>query len=124
MHTFRLLASQDDLDRYLVPILETNGSEVPPKGCYAAAVEFDESGQVVAYQMLQNAVFLEGLWAKEPSAQLLRLYRMATKYATDVLGAGRIMTMTRNDDSGNKIGRIAEHLGMEKMNWNIFRRKL
>lgn len=123
MHDFKLLISQADLDKHLMPILRTNGAEIPPEGCYAAAVEFDESGEVVAYQMLQNAIFLEGLWSKDDSAQLLRLYRMATKYA-ESLGAKRLMTMTRNDEKGNKIGRIAEALGMEKMNWNIFRRKL
>ena len=123
MHTYELLTDADELETRLKPILLSNGSELPPRGCYAAAVEINESGEIIAYQMLQNAVFLEGLWAKDHSAQLLRLYRMASKYA-ESLGAKRIMTMTRNDEQGKRIGRIAEALGLEKMDWNIYRRKL
>jgi len=122
-HTYRLLATQGELDRHLLPILRRNGSEIPSPGCYVAAVEFDENGAVVAYQMLQNAIFLEGLWARDSSAHLLRLYRMAGQYAVDTLHVGSIMTMTRQDEAGNRIGRIAEKLGFERMKWNIFRRR-
>jgi len=123
MHTYKLLTQQADLDAHLVPILERNGSEIPPASCYAAAVEFDEAGQIIAYQMLQNAIFLEGLWAGDGSAHLLRLYRMAVEHA-ESLGAKRIMTMTRDDEAGNRIGRIAEKLGLTNMHWDVFRRSL
>ena len=120
---YKILESQAELDTHLLPILKQNGSEIPKPGCYVAAVEFDEQGQVVAYQMLQNAIFLEGLWVRDSSAHLLAVYRLATKFANERLGADRIMTMTRSDDAGNRIGRIAQKLGFEKLNWNIFRRK-
>jgi hypothetical protein len=123
MHTYRLLTDQAELDALLVPVLEQNGFEVPPAGCYIAACEFDESGALVAYQMAQNAVFLEGLWARDHSAHLLRLYRMATEHI-EKLGIKRIMTMTRCDEQGGRIGRIAEKLGLKNMHWNVFRREI
>ncbi len=124
MHEYRILTTTEDLEAHLVPVLRRNGSEVPPAGCFLAAVEFDECGQVVAYQMMQNAVFLEGLWARDHSAHLLTLYHMASRYLTDTLQIPRFMTMTRDDEQGFRIGRIAEALGFEKMRWNIFRRRI
>lgn len=124
MHTFRLLADQVELDKHLLPVLEGNGSEIPAPGCYVAAVEFDEVGDVVAYQMLQNAIFLEGLWSRDGSGHLLRLYHMANDFAEKTLGAKRIMTMTRRDEDGERIGRLAQKLGLENMNWNVYRRKI
>ena len=124
MHTYALLTDQAELDKHILPVLRTNGSEIPAPGCYIAAVEFDESGAVVAYQLLQNAVFLEGLWARDHSAHLLRLYKMATGYAAETLGASGVLTMTRNDETGNRIGRLAERLGLKKMNWNVYRGKI
>jgi len=122
MHTYELLTDADELEARLKPILEANGSELPPRGCYAAAVEV-ENGEIIAYQMLQNAVFLEGLWAKDNSAHLRNLYNMAKTHAASI-GAKRVMTMTRNDESGRRIGKLAEMLGFERMDWNIYRRKL
>jgi hypothetical protein len=121
---YRILEKQEELNEHLLPVLKRNGSEIPKDGCYVAAVEFDERGRVIAYQMVQNALFMEGLWAEENTgAHLLALYRIAAQYAKERLGADRIMTMTRCDDTGNRIGRIAQKLGFEKLNWNIFRRK-
>jgi hypothetical protein len=123
MHEYRTLETPAELEKHIVPILKANGSEIPPIDCYVAAVEFDEQGQVVAYQLLQNAIFLEGLWARDSSAHLLAVYRTAAKFAEEKLGATRVLTMTREDETGNRIGRIAEKLGFERMRWNIFRRK-
>jgi hypothetical protein len=123
-HTYRLLTEQADLDNHLGPVLRENGSEIPAASCYVAAVEFDESGAVVAYQMLQNAIFLEGLWARDNSAHLLRLYHMASEFAAKTLGVNRIMTMTRQDEAGQRIGALAQRLGFENMKWNVFRRKI
>lgn len=122
MHTFKLLTDQAELDEHLVPVLLENGSEIPSPGCYAAAVEFDENGKVVAYQMLQNAIFLEGLWSRDSSAHLLQLYRMASAFAIEKLGVKNMMTMTRTDGTGERIGRLAQRLGFKKMEWNVFRR--
>lgn len=123
MHEYKLLTDTDELDAVLRPVLEQNGSEIPAKGTYIAAVEFDEAGQVVAYQMLQSAVFLEGLWSRDNSAHLLRLHNMVSDHAAQ-LGAKGALTMTRNDETGNRIGRLAERLGYKRMNWNIYRREL
>lgn len=123
MHTYRMLITPEELELHLVPILKRNGSEIPPSGCYIAAVEFNEAGEVVAYQMAQNALFLEGLWARDHSAHLLPLYRLVTDYLVNTLKAERYLTLTRQDEQGNRIGRLAERLGFERMNWNIFRRK-
>jgi len=124
MHTFRMLTDPEELDVQLRPVLERNGSEIPASGCYIAAVEFDEDGQIVAYQMMQNAIFLEGLWAHDHSAHLRNLYNLAMKYAEETIGVKQIMTMTRNDEGGQRIGRIAQALGFVKQDWSIFRRKL
>lgn len=124
MHTYRMVTDQAELEDQLGPVLESNGSEIPAPGSYVAAVEFDETGQVVAYQMIQQAVFLEGLWARDHSAHLRNLYNLATKYAAETIGVKQVMTMTRNDESGKRIGRIAQALGFHKQDWSIFRRKL
>ena len=124
MHTFSLLTDPAELDKYLLPIITTNGSEVPASGSYIAAVEFDEEGAVVAYQMLQDVVFLEGLWARDSSAHLLKLYNMATRHAVEKIKVNRLMTMTRTDTAGQRIGKLAQRLGFDKMNWNFYRRKI
>lgn len=118
-----MLTTQEELDTHLVPVMRENGFEIPPIGCFIAAAEFDEDGKLIAYQMIQNAVFLEGLWAENHSAHLRNLHNMATKYATETLNVKRIMTMTRRDETGKRIGCLAQALGFEDMNWNVFRRK-
>ena len=124
MHTYAMMTDVAEIEEKLVPVLKRNGSEIPPRGCFIAAVEFDEDGQVVAYQMLQNAVFFEGLWSQSSSAHLLKLWHMAEKYAKESLNVQRIMTMTRSDQMGSKIGRVARALGMEKMDLVVYRRKV
>lgn len=123
MHTYRILTDQSELDKHLVPIFQDNGSEIPPSGHYVAAVEFDENGVVVAYQLMQNAIFLEGLWARDTSAHLLAVYHAAEKYITETLKVDRWLTMTRNDEQGNRIGKLARKLGFKQMDWLIFRRQ-
>jgi len=120
---YRILETQPELDQHLLPILKQNGSEIPKPGCYVAAVEFDEQGKVLAYQMIQNAPFLEGLWARDSSAHLLGVYRAALKFCQERMGIEKPLTMTRKDPKGERIGRIAKKLGFEQMDWNIFRRK-
>jgi hypothetical protein len=85
-------------------------------------VEFDDSGEVIAFQIIQNAIFLEGLWSK--GGNLLRLHKMVTQYAEEKLGAQRLMTMSRKDDTGEHIGRVARRLGYDEMPWTVYRRKV
>jgi hypothetical protein len=122
MHTYRLLTDPAEITAILVPVLESNGSEVPPAGCYVAAVEFDDAGAVVGYQIAQNGIFLEGMWSRG-DAHLLTLHNMVTKFVLDTLGVRGVLTMTRQDETGNRITRLAKKLGYEHMPWNVFRRK-
>lgn len=121
MRTYKVLSTQEELDRYLVPVLKANGSEIPAKGAYVAAVEM-EGEEIVAYQILQMCIFLEGLWSKDSSSHLLRVWHLAGEYARNKLGATGLMTMTRKDDKGNKIGRLAEKLGFTNLNLNVYRK--
>ena len=118
-----MMIEPDEIEARLLPILKENGSEIPERGCSIAAVEFDEQGKVVAYQMMQNMIFLEGLWSRDNSSHLLTLYRMACKYALTELKQKSVMTMCRQDSTGGRISRLAQALGMKNQNWNVFRRK-
>ena len=122
-HSYRVLTDPDEVQRVVVPVLERNGYEVPPKGCAIAAVEFDEQGEVVAFQMLQNAIFAEGLWARDGSAHLRTLGHMVIDYAEKALGVQRMMTMARQDEQGERIGRYAERMGFELMPVRVYRRQ-
>lgn len=123
MHTYALLTEQDDLETHLLPVLQSNGSEIPAPGCYVAAVEFDEAGAVVAYQMLQNAIFAEGMWARDNSAHFLRLWHMAMDHAKEVLKVPSMMTFTKKDATGERIGNLVEHVGFVKKDLNVYRRR-
>lgn len=122
MHTYRLLKDPDELDAILKPVLESNGSEVPACGQYVASVEFDEAGEVYAYQIVQTAVFLEGMWSRGDGAHLLRLYHMASGYIEQEFGVTP-MTFTRDDEQGHRIGRAAERLGFKRKNWIVYRKE-
>ena len=123
MHTYAILTEQDDLDAHLLPVLRTNGSEIPAPGCYVAAVEFDEAGEVYAYQMLQTALCAEGMWAKGHSAHFARLWHMAIDYARETLKAPTLMTFTKKDEIGERIGGLVEHFKFEKKDLNVYRRQ-
>ena len=123
MHEYRMLTTPAELEQHLIPVLKANGSEIPKAGCYVAAVEFDEQGNVYAYQMGQNALFAEGMWSRGTEGHPLRLFRMLDEWCEKEFGAPIPLTFTRCDKLGEKIGRIAEKLGFERMRWNIFRRK-
>jgi len=124
MHTYQMLDDPADLEKVLVPVLEREGIEVPPIGCYAAAVEFDEAGKVYAFQILQNALFAEGLWSRDKGSNLLRLHRMVTTYAKEKLGASRMLSMAKTDERGEKIGSALMRIGYELMPWKVYRRKV
>ncbi len=123
MHTYALLTEQDDLDKHLLPVLQSNGSEIPAPGCYVAAVEFDEAGAVVGYQMLQTALCAEGMWARDNSAHFLKLWHMAMDYAKETLKAPTLMTFTKKDETGERIGNLVEHIRFQKLDLNVYRRQ-
>lgn len=118
---YRIITDPVELYKHLGAILKENGSETPPPGTIAV-VEFDEHGQVVAYQMIQMAVFMEGLWARDKRAHLRRLWNLAHDYLMNV-GATGVMTFARNDnDTGRRIGKAAERMGCEKLPVDVYRR--
>ena len=121
MHTYKILTDPAELDKHLVPIFQDNGSEIPPSGCYVAAVEFDENGVVVGYQLAQNAVFLEGLWTREGNGHPLALYRKITEHLKS-MGISRWLTITQKDEQGGRIGKLAKILGFTEMPWTVYRR--
>jgi hypothetical protein len=124
MHVYKLLKTPEELNQHLLPILKANGSEIPPEGCYIAEVEFDEQGGVVAYQMIQNAIFLEGFWSRDNTSHLRTLHNRAIKTAQE-LGAKRVMAfLSTETESGKRLAGLSHLFGFELMKWNVFRRKL
>jgi hypothetical protein len=124
MHVYKLLKTPEELNQHLLPILKANGSEIPPEGCYVAEVEFDEQGEVVAYQMIQNALFLEGFWSRDNTSHLRNLHNRAIKTAEE-LGAKRVMTLLSTEtEAGKRLAQLAPLFKFELMKWNVFRRKL
>jgi hypothetical protein len=120
----RMITDPDELERLLVPIMQREGFGIPQRGCYVAAVEFDEAGEVIAYQMLQNALFAEGLWAKQGAgADLRTLGATVIQHARD-LGAQQMLTLTRTDEQGERIGRFVKRMGFTLMPLKIYRRTL
>lgn len=87
-----------------------------------AIVEFDEAGEVLAYQMIQTAVFLEGMWARDHSAHLLAIHHEASRFVTEKMKATRYLTLTRDDEAGRRITRLAEKLGFERLPFTVLRR--
>lgn len=119
----RMITDPDELEQLLVPIMQREGFGIPQRGCYVAAVEFDEAGDVLTYQLLQNALFLEGMYARDGRSHLLSVHQMAVEHAKQ-LGATSVMTLTKTDEQGERIGRCAKRLGYEQMPLKIYRRTL
>jgi hypothetical protein len=120
--SYRILAEQDELNQHLLPVLKANGSEIPTPGAYFAVVEFDDAGEVIAYQMIQRAVFLEGMWARDKTAHFRSIWNIAHDFLRENHATG-VMTFARNDTKlGLRIGRVAERMGCEKMPLSVYRR--
>jgi hypothetical protein len=122
--TERMVTDPDELERVLVPYMRQRGYDVPQRGCYVAAVAFNDAGEVCGYQMLQNAIFAEGLDASDPHVSLRKLGAMVIEYATKELKAAQMMTLTRDDAQGERIGKHAMRMGFELMPQKIYRRRL
>lgn len=84
--------------------------------------QFD-GDELVAFQLLQVGLFAEGMWAKDARAQLRTLNNMLIKRVED-MGANpfQLMTMTRGDAQGERIGRCARRMGYEDTGWKVYRR--
>jgi hypothetical protein len=122
--TERLILDADELDSLVAPYLSRIGHEIPTRGSYIAAVALDERGEIVGHQLLQNALFMEGMGASDARVPLRKLHNMLADHAQQQFGATRLMTLTRSDEQGERIGRCAKRLGYEQMPWKIYRRTL
>jgi hypothetical protein len=93
--------------------------------CPAESVMFAqfEDDEFVGFQLLQQALFAEGLWAKDGRVKLPHLVNMLFEYV-DSLGVkpDKLLTMTRGDKQGERVGRFAKRMGFEETGWKVYRR--
>jgi hypothetical protein len=124
-HTYQVLTDPADIEYYVQPIMRSIGSDTPAPGCGVVFAEFDANGEVVAFQILQSAIFAEGMWARDGSAHLRRIWNMTIDYARNLAGSGKdLLTMTRGDKQGNRIGRAVQRMGFKETGFKVYRRKL
>jgi hypothetical protein len=122
---FRILSAHSDQEKFIAPIMATMGSKIPAKDQGVIFTQFDDAGEVVAFQILQSGLFAEGLWARDGSAHLRTLCNMMLKYLEENGLKGRtLLTMTREDASGERIGKAAEYMGFEQTGWKVYRREI
>lgn len=95
--------------------------ECPRESVMFAQFEDDE---FVHFQLLQQALFAEGLWAKDGRANLRSTASMLIAY---VEGLGvkpeQLLTMTRSDEKGERIGKFVKRMGFEDTGYKVYRRK-
>lgn len=120
---YRVIDNPAELERVLVPVLLANGSELPNLSTTIAVVEYDEAGEIAAYQLIQQGVFLEGMWSRDGNAHFLALWEMTRKVLVEQLDATGVMTFVRDDtELGDRIGRIAERMKFERLPLTVYRR--
>jgi hypothetical protein len=115
----RIITDADELDALLSPVTDT----LPPKGTYHAAVQFDDAGEVVCYQLVQMPLIAEGLRSVKSGANLFELAEATIQHARS-LGATQLLTMTAQNAQGMVIARFTRRMGFEQMPVNIHRRYL
>lgn len=84
--------------------------------------QFDDD-ELVHFQLLQQALFAEGLWAKDGRASLRTTASMLLAYV-DGMGVkpDQLLTMTRSDATGERIGRFVRRMGFEDTGFKVYRR--
>lgn len=105
-------------------IVEAQDSSLPAKGHAVIFVELDGE-EVISYQILHlNAIWLEGLWAKDGRAHLRNLWRTVEKWLRERITTGTdVLTMVRKDESGSRIGEIAmKAMKCDELKVNVYRR--
>ncbi len=97
------------------------GKKLPNEGAAIFFTEFNDAGEVIAFQALQNAVFAEGLWSKDKHAHLRTIWGMVIKWVRENCGEGaELFTMAADE----KVARAAKAMGCEELPWKVFRRKV
>lgn len=93
--------------------------------CPAESVMFAqfEDEEFVGFQLLQQALFAEGLWAKDGRVNLRTLASMLISYV-EKLGVKpeQLLTMTRSDATGERIGKFVKRMGFEDTGFRVYRK--
>lgn len=123
---FAILTEYADQLKHIQPIMEREGSQIPAEGCGIIFAQFGENDEVIAFQILHTrAVFAEGLWAKDGRAHLRSICNLMLKFLAEHGAEGRqLLTMTRGDEQGERIGKCAKYMGFEELDWKIYRRMI
>jgi hypothetical protein len=102
------------------------GSQIPTEGCGIVFAQIDDKDEVVAFQILHTqAFFAEGLWARDGNAHLRTLCNLMLKFLKEHGAEGReLLTMTRGNEQGERIGKAAKYMGFEPLDWKVFRRTI
>lgn len=123
MHEFRILTKVDEWGK-IGEILAELGSQLPAEGQGIIFAEFDESGEIVAFQVLQYLLCAEGLWAKEGKPTNLRtLWKMLFKWIEDNTnkGEGRTLFTIATSPQMARVCRLMKLRHVPK-NWKLMRR--
>lgn len=122
---FRVLTTLEEWQP-IKKILDEIGGQLPMENAAVIFAEFNEQNEVIAFQIVHSgALFAEGLWARDGSAHLRGIWRRMHAWLLERGGKGReFLTMVRGDETGERIGRVAERLGCEKTDWKVYRRTL
>lgn len=106
-------------------IVEAQDSSLPAAGHAIIFVELDGE-EVITYQILHlNAIWLEGLWAKDGRAHLRSMWRAVEHWLRERVTTGSdVLTMVRKDEAGERIGKVAESLGCKELPVTVYRRKM
>lgn len=118
---FRVLTDHADIVRHIQPVMKSIGSDIPTEGHGVVFAQFGEDGKVEAFQIVQDAIFAEGLVSLTPKAQLRRIWHMMKDWlekSGNVKGRDLIVIA-----SSEKIGRACELMGCEPTDWKVYRRK-
>ncbi len=119
---FRLLTDYAEQVKYIQPIMQSLGSDIPAQGNGVIFAQFDGE-EVVAFQILQMTLLAEGMYAKDGRAHLRTLCNMMLDHLRAHGGSGRqLLTMTRGDAQGQRIGKAAKYMGFAELDWKVYRR--
>jgi hypothetical protein len=122
---FRVLTTAAEWEP-LKPICERLGRALPVEGSGVVFAEFRD-GKAISFLTLQDAVFVEMIYAEEgKETHLRRLWNMGLQFLKNHVTSGRreLVTFTADDETGERIGHALEGLGCERLNWNLYRREI
>jgi hypothetical protein len=117
---FRVLTDYQTHKKLIEPLLVKMGKQLPAEGNAVYFVEFNEAGEVVAFQGLQNALFFEGLCSVDKHAHLRSLWNFALEWVKENASKGEVFTMAADE----KVVRAAKAMGCEELPWKVLRRKV